>query len=176
MCSRCAVVVVVHQTRGRLLRMRERGKHQTDVWASKCRLRICSGAKIWSRRHFNTNRPYCVCTQKNRHKQFSQWYILTCAFPLCTIAARWPACVCVFVSLGLGTNSESTRKAWEVVYQQNSPQTKCWVFFLALLKGNTWRGSVASKGIKNFVFHHDNSCQSCTVKQKFKGRTGSWLS
>lgn len=107
-----SLCVVVYQTNKRQICFKEK-ENQTDVQASKCRLWICSEVKMCSRRHSHTNRAYCVHTQKNthRHKQFSQWYILTCAFPFCTIAARWPECVslCVYCRWGL----QLIQKAWE---------------------------------------------------------------
>lgn len=97
-----------------------KGKHQSDVCASKCRLRICSVAKPWRRRHFDTNGPFCVHIQKNRHEQFSQWYILTCISALYNCSQMAGACVCVYMCLEL----KIMQKAWEVVYQQNSAWAK----------------------------------------------------
>ena len=133
---------------------RNEGRARTRrTFDSKRRLWTRSEAKICRRRHFHTNRPYCVSSEK-KHTQ-TEWDILTCVFPLCAIAARWSEracvcmCVCQSVCIVVGTNSESMRKAWEVVYQQNSPQRKYLQF---VFKGNIWRGTLR-KSIKDFFFY-----------------------
>lgn len=111
----------------------------------------------------------CVYTQKNihRHKQFSKSYILTCAFPLCTIAARWLESVCACICIVVGTwatNSESMRKPGKLRISK-IVHRGCAVSLSPLqrkhLKGNC--GAKARNGIKEFLFHHDNYCKPCTI-------------
>lgn len=137
--------MLYRETRGRWRRHasqnERKGKHQSDVCASKSRLRICSGAKLWSRRHFHTNGPFCVHTQKNRHKQFSQWYILTCISALYNCSQMAGVCTCVRVCLELENNPESLGSG--VSAKQSLSQT---------FKGKLWQGKVEINKKTNKTF------------------------
>lgn len=84
-----------------LLRMKEKETPDHDVWASKCRLWICTEAKICSRRHFHPNRPYCVCVHPEKHTQtqtiLKVIYSNMCVSALYNCSQMAGECVCLYL-------------------------------------------------------------------------------
>lgn len=109
-----------------------------------------------------------VCNPRKTHRdasKFSQWYILTSAFPLCEITARWLLRIHVHVVAWRRKWFREHKKAGEVLHQQNGRQRKCLHFCQGSSKEAFDRGLWYRRYhfLSFLFFKQGNSCKLCTI-------------